>query len=58
MVDAAAAALFQRLGLGQPPSIEFMQGIPASGNDGDGDGTDDEENDASFVVVVRVSISQ
>ena len=58
VVDAAAAALFQRLGLGQPPSIEFMQGIPASGNDGDGDGTDDEENDASFVVVVRVSISQ
>lgn len=54
VVDAAAAVLFNRLGLGQPPDIEFMQGIPASGDDGDGDGDDgDAGNDASFVVVVR-----
>lgn len=51
VADAAAAVLFQRLGLGQPPDIEFMQGIPATGHDDDGDA--DDGDDAAFVVVVR-----
>jgi len=51
VTDAAAAVLFQRLGLGQPPDIEFMQGIPATGHDDDGDA--DDGDDAAFVVVVR-----
>jgi hypothetical protein len=49
VVDAAAAALFERLKLGQPPDVEFMQGIPAAGDGGDGDDGDD----AVFVVLVR-----
>ena len=51
VADAAAAVLFQRLGLGQPPDIEFMQGIPATGHDDDGDA--DDGDDAAFVVLVR-----
>ena len=51
VADAAAAVLFERLGLGQPPDIEFMQGIPATGHDDDG-GADDGDA-AAFVVVVR-----